>query len=38
MNSDQAGKVLSQQPSAGTTVQSSTTVTINTGVLPLGPP
>ncbi|MEU4315189.1 Stk1 family PASTA domain-containing Ser/Thr kinase [Nocardia sp. NPDC024068] len=38
LNSDQAGKVLSQQPSAGTTVQSSTTVTINTGVLPLGPP
>ncbi|MGI5222130.1 Stk1 family PASTA domain-containing Ser/Thr kinase [Nocardia sp. CA-290969] len=38
LNSDQAGKVLSQQPSAGTTVPSSTTVTVNTGVLPLGPP
>ncbi|WP_328389708.1 Stk1 family PASTA domain-containing Ser/Thr kinase [Nocardia sp. NBC_00416] len=38
LNSDQAGKVLSQQPSAGTTVPSSATVTINTGVLPLGPP
>lgn len=38
LNSDQAGKVLSQQPSAGTTVPSSTMVTINTGVLPLGPP
>ncbi|WP_063059437.1 Stk1 family PASTA domain-containing Ser/Thr kinase [Nocardia sienata] len=38
LNSDQAGKVLGQQPSAGTTVPSSTTVTVNTGVLPLGPP
>ncbi|MEU1984683.1 Stk1 family PASTA domain-containing Ser/Thr kinase [Nocardia sp. NPDC019395] len=36
LDADQSGKVLSQQPSAGTTVPSSTTVTVNTGVLPLG--
>ncbi|ONM49095.1 Stk1 family PASTA domain-containing Ser/Thr kinase [Nocardia donostiensis] len=38
LDSGDVGKVISQQPAAGTTVSTTSTITINTGVLPLGPP